>query len=202
MWVWCTCSPRPPRAGTRLPDWRTPPSSSTTASGWRSRCLAPRLWSALGETALTRDARYVFTMTAAGWHQAAQLEGSDSVVNDGFGDAVAISGNAIVVGADTWTNGGRAYVFTKTAGEWQQATELKGPDTGLGDDFGRAVAVSGSTVVVGDPMHDDISGAIYVFRQEDPGLVRGRRARRTCRQELLRRVGRHLRRDCCRRRYW
>ena len=93
---------------------------------------------------------YVFTKTAAGWKQAAELKGSDTVAGDDFGDSVAISGTTVVVGAsDHASTAGRAYVFTKTAGGWKQAAELKGSDTIVGDGFGYSVAVSGTTVVVG-----------------------------------------------------
>jgi hypothetical protein len=40
-------------------------------------------------------------------------------------------------------------VFTEAAGSWEQVAELKGSDTVAGDDFGYAVAVSGTTVLVG-----------------------------------------------------
>ena len=33
---------------------------------------------------------YVFTQTAKGWHQTAELEGSDTVANDLFGDPIAL----------------------------------------------------------------------------------------------------------------
>ena len=35
---------------------------------------------------------YMFTNTAAGWKQAAELKGSDTVADNGFGVSVAISG--------------------------------------------------------------------------------------------------------------
>ena len=43
---------------------------------------------------------YVFTKTATGWKQVAELKGSDTVAGDDFGDSVAISGTTAVVGAD------------------------------------------------------------------------------------------------------
>ena len=55
---------------------------------------------------------YVFTKTGAGWKQAAELKGSDTVVGDAFGDSVAISGTSAVAGADGHAKAaGRAYVF-------------------------------------------------------------------------------------------
>ena len=88
---------------------------------------------------------YVFTRTATGWRQVAELAG---VAADLFGDSVAISGTTVVVGAPfSASYAGRAFVFTKIAAGWTQAAELKGGDT---SDFGSSVAISGNTVVVGD----------------------------------------------------
>ena len=56
----------------------------------------------------------VFTETATGWKQTAELKGSDTVKDHSFGFSVAISGMTAVVGAPDKTDGGRAYVFTKT----------------------------------------------------------------------------------------
>ena len=54
---------------------------------------------------------YVFIKTAAGWTQAAELKGSDTVAGDEFGSSVAIWGTTAVVGAPGRAGSGRAYVF-------------------------------------------------------------------------------------------
>jgi hypothetical protein len=110
---------------------------------------------------------YVFTKTTTGWHQSAELRNPDPLGPDWFGDAVAVSGNTIVVGApaiSVLSSGlGRAYVFTKTATGWHESAQLEGPGTTVGDWFGDAVAVSARTVVVGAPSHDAKAGAAYLF---------------------------------------
>jgi hypothetical protein len=110
---------------------------------------------------------YVFTRTATGWHRSGELAGSGSIAHDWFGDAVAISGSTIVVGAPSvsvLTPGlGRAYVFTKTATGWHQSGELAGSGGTPGDLFGVSVAISGNTIVVGAPSHASKAGAAYVF---------------------------------------
>ena len=112
---------------------------------------------------------YVFSEAAGVWKQTAELVGSDTVANDGFGTSVAISGTTIVVGAASHANGaGRAYVFTKTAGVWKQTAELKGSDTvggvgGIGDFFGISLAIFGTTIVVGAGGHANSAGRAYVF---------------------------------------
>jgi hypothetical protein len=113
---------------------------------------------------------YVFTKTATGWTQVAELNGSDIVGAihefDQFGESVAISGTTAVVGC---SNANRAYVFAKTAAGWVQVAELKGSDTVdhsrtyLGDYFGGSVAISGTTIVVGAEGHARSAGRAYVF---------------------------------------
>jgi len=89
---------------------------------------------------------------------------------DGFGAAVAISGNTIVVGAPgeasaaTGVNGaesddsapgaGAAYVFERIDDEWMQTAYLKASNTDPGDRFGFAVATDGDTIVVGAERED------------------------------------------------
>ena len=113
---------------------------------------------------------YVFTKTATGWKQVAELKGSDTVADDYFGDSVAISGTTVVVGATTNTMGvGRAYVFTKTPTGWMQSAELKGSDTVTGDNFGASMAISGATAVVGALLHANYAGRAYVFTKTATG---------------------------------
>jgi hypothetical protein len=109
---------------------------------------------------------YVFTKTAAGWDWVTELEGPDNVADDGFGVSVAISGTTAVVGAWSASNSsGSAYVFTETAGVWKQTAELEGSDTAADDAFGYAVAISGSTIIVGAPGNTRGDGRAYVFTE-------------------------------------
>jgi hypothetical protein len=64
---------------------------------------------------------YVFTKTAGGWKQTAELGGFDAVAGDAFGLSVAISGTTAIVSAvGRASNAGRVDVFTKTAGAWKR----------------------------------------------------------------------------------
>jgi hypothetical protein len=110
--------------------------------------------------------------------QDAYLKASNTGANDEFGFAVAISGNTAVVGAHfessnaVGVNGeqannlagqsGAAYVFVRDTAGWSQQAYLKASNTGIADDFGHAVAISGDTIVVGAP-NEGPGGAAYVF---------------------------------------
>lgn len=112
---------------------------------------------------------YVFAKTSAGWKETAELKEPGSG-NNGFGGSVAISGATAVIGApDAASFAGRAFVFAKTAAGWKQAAELKGAAGGggvggFGALFGHAVAISGTTVAIGEPQRNpSFVGRVYVF---------------------------------------
>jgi drug/metabolite transporter superfamily protein YnfA len=120
-----------------------------------------------GRTAVVADhdgAVYVLAGSGSKWRQVAELKGPATAEVDGFGTSVAISGATVVVGSPGHSRAaGLAYVFTETAGRWHQVAELKGSDIVANDEFGNAVAIAGTTIVVGtNPVNGDLRGA-YVF---------------------------------------
>lgn len=124
-----------------------------------------------------RTARYPVTIDPIA--QQAYLKASNTGSLDEFGKAVALDGNVAVIGApgedsvakgvngngndDTAANSGAAYVFVRSGKLWVQQAYLKASNGVTGDLFGTAVAVSGSTVVIGAPQQDGATGAAYVF---------------------------------------
>lgn len=113
-------------------------------------------------------AAYVFTRTGTSWAQTAELQAKKAAPGKQFGFGGAIAGKTVVVGAQDYPNGGgSAYVFKESAGTWKQRATFTGTDTGAGDAFGRAVALSpdATTVEVGAPGHPDntLAGAAYLF---------------------------------------
>ena len=96
--------------------------------------------------------------------------------NDRFGDAVSISNNIVLVGAnqdDTgFTDSGTAYLFNATTGAllWT----LNNPTPAATDRFGASVAVSGNYAVVGsyqDDTNGTNAGAVYLFDVTTGALV-------------------------------
>ncbi len=133
----------------------------------------------------------VFTKVADGWRQTAELKGSDPAT-DIFGRSLSVSGTTLVVGADARKGVGRAYVFEKTATGWTQTGELEGSDTAAGDNFGAAVAVSGTTAVVGGASNHANKYRASVRVHQDGEQVE---ASRGAEGLVLRRPGCHLRQD-------
>jgi len=121
---------------------------------------------------------YLYERQADGtWALATELLASDGAANDWFGYAVGVDGDRAVVGAfkddDSGSSSGSAYVFERqTNGTWTQAAKLLASDGSADDEFGTAVAVSGTRILVGGPKNDDKganSGSAYVFERQTNG---------------------------------
>jgi hypothetical protein len=122
------------------------------------------------ENAADSGSAYVFVRSGTSWTQQAKLTAADGGPSDELGGAVALEGDTAVVGApndgDLGAASGSVYVFTRSGTSWTQQTKLLAADGAAVDLFGTAVAVSGSTAVVGAPGHDDLgpsSGSTYVY---------------------------------------
>ncbi|NOY93395.1 MAG: integrin [Deltaproteobacteria bacterium] len=143
---------------------------------------------------------YVFTRVDTTWSQQAYVKASNTGAGDEFGLAIALSddGSTLAVGAaleaspamgvdanpldNRGTDAGAVYVFTRARGIWSQQVYIKASNTGVEDEFGSALALSGdgATLAVGafqedsdatgvdgdqtNPSATD-SGAVYVFRR-------------------------------------
>ncbi|MGH9380514.1 MAG: hypothetical protein ACRD2Z_07870, partial [Thermoanaerobaculia bacterium] len=121
---------------------------------------------------ILQGAAYVFTRSGGEWSQQDKLIADDGAANDLFSISVALSGGTALVGAwgaavDGNSAQGAAYVFTHSGGEWSQQAKLTADDGAEGDFFGRAVALSGDTALVGafeaDVDGNSAQGAAYVF---------------------------------------
>ena len=125
-------------------------------------------------TASASGAAYVYRRTGSTWAEEAYLKAPNADANDQFGNAVAIDGDTIVVGAfseasnqTTITNGttassdnsatlaGAAYVFQRTDSTWSHQAYLKPPNLGADDRFGNAVAIEGNTILVSSIFEDN-----------------------------------------------
>ncbi len=84
-----------------------------------------------------------------------QLTAGVEAANQHFGYAVAVEDNTVVIGApDETTVGGsksgRAYVFARSPGGWAEQASLTASESGTTNyNFGKALAISGDTLMVG-----------------------------------------------------
>ena len=141
-----------------------------------------------------------FTLT---WSQQAFLKASNPSRADGFGAAVSISNDTIVVGSrsedsdsvgingamnDDGDGTGAVYVFRRMGSAWVQDGFIKASNSRDFGFFGVGVAVSGDTIVASNPGDDSASpgingdqfdigaegsGAVFVFEDTPIDFVRG-----------------------------
>jgi hypothetical protein len=114
---------------------------------------------------------YVYECVGGIWSQSAKL-GTWSHTS---GASVAVEGDTILVGRDggNWpADGGTVYVFRPVNEEWTRIAQLGAWDGGQVESFGAAVSLSGSTAVVGAPLHFETPacGAAYVFELNGDGV--------------------------------
>lgn len=116
-------------------------------------------------------AAYVFRNVAGVWVQEAKLLPNDGSAGAHFGQAVAIDGNTIAVGAYLddalgLADAGSAYVFVRNGTMWTQESKLVADDASAADRLGLSVAIDGDTVLAGAYWADvqgSQDGAAYVF---------------------------------------
>ena len=119
----------------------------------------------------TQDVVYIFERQGGSWVEMQKLTSSDGLPTHGFGFSVAVSGSTILVGAPfdaiSGNNQGSVSVFERQGGSWVETQKLTGSDERPQQQFGRSIAFSGSTIVVGAPFDGNVEqGAAYVFNRQ------------------------------------
>ncbi len=139
-----------------------------------------------GDAKQQAGAAFVFNRSGTTWSAGPKLKASNPDAHDLFGQAVAVNGATLVVGApgeasaaigsggnaaDNSAPGrGAGYVFAFASGTWNQTAYLKSPTAG-GFAFGSSVAVFGGDLAIGAPKDSDTnantpdSGAVFVWRK-------------------------------------
>jgi hypothetical protein len=119
-----------------------------------------------------QGAVYVFSFNGTGWVQTAELAANDGAPGDAFGVSVALAGNTALIGAShktvaSHTFQGAAYVFAFNGASWLEQAELTTSDGATEDSFGRSLAVSGNTAIIGastkNVAEHALQGAAYLF---------------------------------------
>lgn len=123
---------------------------------------------------------YVFERSGNQWIERAKLVAADGAPFDLFGQALAIGGETIAVGAQGADdpagarNSGAVYVFQRSGEKWAQQVKLIG-DGVAADYFGHAVAIGGDTLVVGAYGHNgnagNNSGVVYIFQRDGASWI-------------------------------
>ncbi len=131
---------------------------------------------AADDTEADSGAAYVFARTGVAWTPQAYLKPTNTQSGDFFGNAVAVHGDTIVVGApgedsaatgidgnqanNTASSSGAVYVFERNDALWTQTSYIKAATIDPEDQFGATVDVHGDTIAVGAPREDSSSSFI------------------------------------------
>jgi FG-GAP repeat len=122
-------------------------------------------------------AAYVFMKPSSGWanaHQTAKLAPADGACCDSFGRSVAVVGTTVVVGAPfhkVGANGsqGAVYVYSKPTSSSATPVELTSTPGTAGEEFGSALAASGTQLFVGAPGARSYAGSVFEFTEPATG---------------------------------
>jgi hypothetical protein len=109
------------------------------------------------------------------WVQTAKLHALEPILDENFGTAVALDGQAVLVGAHTYNHSnhlqqtGCAYVFERQdAAGWLQVEQLIPNDRARHDHFGQSVSIDAGTALIGAPDSDNGAqgtGSAYIFER-------------------------------------
>ncbi len=137
----------------------------------------------------------VFVRVGTTWTQQAYVKAFNTDAGDFFGASVSVSGDTLVVGAggesssgagvnpgalaeadDSAGGAGATYVFVRAGTTWTQQAYLKASNTDAGDQFGRSVAISGDSIVVGANAEDSVGTGVNpgaLVESDDSALTAG-----------------------------
>jgi hypothetical protein len=114
---------------------------------------------------------YLFEFDGSQWMQIIKWIPSDGSTGDLYGSAVSLSGDWAFVGAPgndgNGTRCGAVYIYHVDGSTWQQFDKIFPADAENSDQFGSAISLSGSRVLISSPLDDNGSlidnGSAYVF---------------------------------------
>jgi hypothetical protein len=122
---------------------------------------------------------YIYTRSGVNWSQVQRLLPPSPNTTGNFGIAVALEGDYLIIGEPGNLNGSDvaslAYVYQRAGGSFTLAQTLTAQNANSPTEFGLAIAISGSKLLIGAPNEDFVDperfiGAAYVFNRLVSGL--------------------------------
>ncbi len=114
-----------------------------------------------------KGAAYAFRNTGGNWAEEDKLTASDGAASYGFGAAVSLSGDFLIVGAPDVdaSSPGAAYAFEHKAGDWDELQKLPAAGLQNGDQFGNAISLRNDWVIVGALSDNGARGSAQIFQR-------------------------------------
>jgi hypothetical protein len=112
-------------------------------------------------------------------HEDQKLSAPTTAAQAHFGAAVAVDGDTAVIGSPLAnagaTKSGRIDIFVRRAGQWVHDTTLVSAVPVRDGYFGRAVAISGDVIAVGEPGVRSYPAAVTIFSRTPAGWTQAAR---------------------------
>lgn len=125
-----------------------------------------------GETLLATTQSYkvhAFRRSGGAWSH----DGALLYDNATLEPSVAVNGNIALIGSPTCddfgSNTGAVYLYARSNGMWQQSAQFTAADSDSYDQFGKSLAISGTTAIIGSPYDNNGvagNGAASIFTIE------------------------------------
>ena len=113
-----------------------------------------------------QDGIHIFRREPRGYQKAGQIRSTAADDrNQLFGATVALTADAIIVGAPHTVQAGTVLVYGFKDNSWQQQQVLKGSESTPADLFGDEVVIDGERMLVSAWLSDNSRGAVYVYEK-------------------------------------
>ena len=93
------------------------------------------------------------------------LTAADATDGDGFGTAVVVNGDELMVSA-VRAGRGIVYIFNRDGRSWVQTGMIAAPEEATGESFGSSLLLADATLYVGASGANANQGATYVFERQ------------------------------------
>lgn len=123
-------------------------------------------WGSDNPASAAGSASFFYKDVNGNWSGATQIFASDKTGDDNFGEVVAISGNGqvAVIGAQgESSNGGSAYIFTRSGNSWIERTKITSPNANAQFPTSIAISTDGSTIALGEHTYNSLQGRVAVY---------------------------------------
>jgi len=106
---------------------------------------------------------HILSKSGSNWVKSQTLVAADGQAGDQFGMSITFAGDTLAVGSWKADNGnGAVYLFKRDVSNEWRGEKIVAEDGEEGDEFGRKVSASDSTVIIGATGDDDRLGSVYV----------------------------------------
>lgn len=114
---------------------------------------------------------YVFRRSGSTWSQERKVLASDGSASDEFGEAVALRGDTLVVGAPRpWHGTGAAYEFRRSGSQWTQIQRFSEDAGSSNETFGHSLVLTDEWLLIGAPQSYVGPGVAYAYRRVGAGF--------------------------------